>query len=418
MAIIITNEGNQLLRDAVITGKKVDFTQIELIADPKKSPGEMSYLVNVNSVEAQENDTVIVNAHVKNDGFTETYYFNRVNVYANTEKVLFAYDDACNICIPPETIKVLNSLNMYLKIATSSTELKVTYGTYVLKEDYDKTVAKVNRNTEIVDKNTEDLRIASVILQGVYEGADLTAIHAEEIKEHANPWAWIKSRINNRKFEGIYVGDYIPITVNDEKVKMQVAGIDTYYRATDQQLGHHIDFISKDCVKQTVKWSASGNNNGNDTNAHPYMASDLRTYLNGTLLGYIPAEVKAVIKNKRDLLERRYDDTGVKLEDGTATNWYDIGALWVPSEYEVFGSSTRGSKKFSTGLGVQYPIFARGTRDRVKGLGDGGRRCNWWLSTVASESSTNCVRVEDRGQVNTWGASSLLNVPVCFRIGD
>ena len=103
----------------------------------------------------------------------------------------------------------------------------------------------------------------------LYAGRDLTTVFALEIAKYSDAWAWIKARIKAHNFAGIHVADYIPITMNGQTVKMQVAGIDTYYRTTDQQLSHHIDFISKDCFNQTVKWNEANNNNGTAANNSP-----------------------------------------------------------------------------------------------------------------------------------------------------
>ena len=68
-------------------------------------------------------------------------------------------------------------------------------------------------------------------------------VFATEISKFSDPWAWVKNRIQNGNYAGINVGDYIPITINTETVEMQVAGVDVYTGATDNGLGHHIDFI-------------------------------------------------------------------------------------------------------------------------------------------------------------------------------
>lgn len=42
-----------------------------------------------------------------------------------------------------------------------------------------------------------------------------------------------------------------------------------------------------------------------------------------------------------------------------------------------------------------------------------GSRCNWWLASVTSGSSSNCVNVNNNGNSNNWNnASNELCVPV------
>ena len=249
----------------------------------------------------------------------------------------------------------------------------------------------------------------------IYKGRNLATVFAAEIKNYDDEWAWIRARIKAGNYTGIYVGDYIPVTMNNETVNMQVAGIDCYYKTTDQQLGHHIDFISKDCFSETVQWNLENNNNGNADSPYPYMVSNLYKYLTETLYGYLPDKVKKQIAHKRMLLEQRYSASGV-LTDSTTWGWQDMGPLWVPTEYEVFGSVVWGTPGWSAGQAMQYPIFANSYVNRIKGVGNGGGRCLWWLASVRSGASTHACVVSHHGHADHWDASSATHVPVCFRI--
>lgn len=248
----------------------------------------------------------------------------------------------------------------------------------------------------------------------LYEGRDLTKVFALEIGLFTDAWAWIKNRIANANYTGIHVGDYIPLTVNGETHEMQVAGIDTYYRTTDHELGHHIDFISRDCYSQTVQWNTTNNNNGNATSACPYLVSNLKTFLD-TLYESLPAAVKNVITEKRFLLEQRYSASGA-LTDSTSWSWENMGKLWVPTEYEVFDSVVWGTKGYSAMQAVQYPIFRNSWKNRIKGAGPKGGRCSWWLASVRSGYSTFACFVNDNGTAGYWHASNAHRVPLCFRI--
>lgn len=251
-------------------------------------------------------------------------------------------------------------------------------------------------------------------VNGLYKGRNLTTVFASEIANFTDAWAWIKNRIQNANYTGIYVGDYIPITVKNEIVEMQVAGIDCYYRTTDQNLGHHIDFISRDCFSETVQWNTTNNNNGNAENSCPYMVSNLHMWLE-TLYESLPQAVKAQIVTKRSLMEQRYSASGA-LTDSTGWVWQDIGKLWVPHEYEVFGAVVWGTQGWSEGQAMQYPIFANSYLNRIKGAGDGGSRCGWWLASVRSGASANACFVSDYGYAGGWNASGVFRVPLCFRI--
>lgn len=252
----------------------------------------------------------------------------------------------------------------------------------------------------------------------VYAGKDLTKVFAAEIANYSDEWAWIKARITKADYTGIHIGDYIPLTVKNETHQMQVAGIDTYYRTTDQLVGHHIDFISKDCFSETVKWNETDNNNGNTTDPHPYMVSNLKTWLNNTLYSYLPEKVKEQITNKRSLLEARYSASGT-LNNSTGWSWRDIGKLWVPHEFEVFGAVIWGTPCWSQGQAMQYPIFSNSWYNRIKDVSDGNGdrgRGHWWLMTVKSDNSATVCGVGGGGTASGWSTTSMQHVPICFRI--
>ena len=144
------------------------------------------------------------------------------------------------------------------------------------------------------------------------------------------------------------------------------------------------------------------------------MVSNLHTWL-ATLSSHLPQAVKNHIVTKRSLMEIRYSASGA-LTDSTTWEWKDIGLLWVPHEYEVFGSVVWATKGYGQGQAMQYPIFANSYLNRIKGAGHGGSRCGWWLASVWSGRSASACRVSGHGLANYWNASSAYRVPVCFRI--
>ena len=249
-----------------------------------------------------------------------------------------------------------------------------------------------------------------------YEGRDLTVVFADEIAEYDDVWRWFKARVAAHKLDDIHNADYIPFYMGSYAIKAEVAGINPYIRCTDQELAWHVDFISRDLYPTATKWKDGNNNNGTSAQQCPYLGSDVKSFLDG-LVSSLPAGLQAVIAEKRFLLEKRYSSGGA-VTDSTGWGWESLGKLWIPSEYEVFGSVVWGTKGYSAGMALQYPIFANNWKKRIKGNGDGGSCDYWWLLSVYSGNSTYACLVYGYGGASDSGTSSSYRVPICFRISE
>jgi len=304
----------------------------------------------------------------------------------------------------------------------------------------------------------------------IYAGRDLSTVHSAEITASysGNVWAWIKARITNGNFDGIHVGDYIPFTlsagtitdgdtsysITSKTMNAQIAGINTYKGYGDNEVGKHIDFITTTCIGTNIPFNKTNHNNGTSTYNNPFLASKIYACLNGidntgtgydsTAYGYnassggvfqlLPEALRNVIIGKRVYAESRYSGSGHLTAANTAA-WVTWGTavnsggvtrgLWLPTEQEVYGMpiNSGGVKEASTGLdralmgtAVQYPIFAgiagKEGNNKVK------NRVYWWLSSVASGSSTLACVVYNLGIANAVECTNTnISVPVCFRIG-
>lgn len=283
--------------------------------------------------------------------------------------------------------------------------------------DIAKLETRVNELKNTIAELNTNLKYAIDESDRIYQGVDLTVKFTEEIAGYANPWRWIKARLAARNVDGLHIGDYIPIYMGNYLIKMQIAGINTYYRTTDREdLKWHIDWISKDCYPEPVRWFTSNNNNGTSTDPAPYIKSTVKAFLDG-LVAKLPAEVQEVISSKRFLLESRYSASGT-LTDSTAYVWRDLGKLWIPSEYEVFGSCIWSTAPWGSGQAVQYPIFANNWFNRIKGNGDGGDRAYWWILSVCGGNSTKACLIDSGGSSYDDNCSAAHLVPVCFRIKE
>lgn len=129
----------------------------------------------------------------------------------------------------------------------------------------------------------------------------------------------------------------------------------------------------------------------------------------------LPEALKSVIVTKRALLPQRYSASGV-LSNNNSWGWQDMGKLWIPSEVEVYGCGVWANNGLDKGGFVQYPIFNCNMR-RVKGLGDGGGRHNWWLISAYAGNASGFCNVSGDGYAADFIASATwVGLPVCFRI--
>ena len=311
-------------------------------------------------------------------------------------------------------------------------------------------------NDDIVDfgstwsshKTNEILRMANRL----YEGKDLEAHFASEIAEFDdNVWAWIQARIRAGNFQDINVGDWIQFVAGGHIVVAEVAGINTYRNFGNTAVPNHIDFISRDCWPETRQWNRVNYNNGIAAMTTPFLASDIFHWLNGLagqvpndatatmtqnptpagslvavdytvtgMLPRLPAALRAVIIQKRELMPRRFS-AGILLTNSNNWDWRDGGFLWLPSEFEVCGagvwgnvdSPIQGNDKFGA---VQYPLFATNIPKRSKGLGHGGTRTGWWFSSPRGGNSSHSTLVGNHGHASHLNTSGASCVPVCFRI--
>ena len=250
----------------------------------------------------------------------------------------------------------------------------------------------------------------------LYSGKDLSTAFSSEISSYSDVWAWIAARTSAANYDGIMVGDYIPFQMNGYTFQAQIAGIDSYYRTCDSGVGHHIDFISKQCYPATVQWNTTNNNNGNATTPYPWLVSNIYSVLNNTWWNYLPTALKNQVITKRFLLESRYSSSGA-LTSSSGWDWQDLGNLWLPSEYEVFGSNVWSTQGYGSMMSMQYPLFANSASNRLKGTTSGGR-VSWWLLSVSGFHSTTACYVGYTGDAGHHSTSHTgIYAPVCFRIG-
>lgn len=150
-------------------------------------------------------------------------------------------------------------------------------------------------------------------------------------------------------------------------------------------------FESKDCLPAEVPYNQNGRNAGG------FAESGVKWHLDNVVFTSLPEDLQAVISE----VER--------VQEGGKTYRCQ---LFLPTESEMFGDCSYSGDD-------TYPQieYYKDRRHRIKCNRKGGTPDWYWLASVASGSSTNCVSVCYDGYSYGWaGASIELCVPVCFII--
>lgn len=219
-------------------------------------------------------------------------------------------------------------------------------------------------------------------------------------------WEELHNKIQALDFTGIHVGDYKTITLStDEVVVCEVAGIDTYYNYGATKVGHHIDFISRNCLKTAYRYNSTATNSGG------FVGSELFVTLNDTIFNTLPIELQQFIVEKVGYVETK--------TTADASNWSSksVGKLWLPSECEVWGRRIRSEPIYGEGFPVQYPIFVGSTRNISKKSENNSTYVSWWLLTSIAGSATSFGFVHSIAIHSSATATSSNRIPICFRLG-
>lgn len=254
-------------------------------------------------------------------------------------------------------------------------------------------------------------------------GRDLTVVFASEIANYSDEWAWIQARLDAHNLDDLFEGDYIPVTMTTgEIIEMQIAGINTYLNIFSGAVHPHIDWISRDSLATTHVWNTTNNNNGDSTEAQPFMASALYKWLNTTvsgdstsnILSKLPQKVRNVIATKRLYMPTRYTN-GSSLTDDNSWADKSFTGLWLPFEGEIFEHCSWSTRGYGTAAMRQYGLFKSSWKAVMKRNGRGGSFGNWWTASAGSGAATNSVYVSAYGMSANNTASGARGVPVCFR---
>ena len=177
-------------------------------------------------------------------------------------------------------------------------------------------------------------------------------------------------------------GERKNVAIGNETYAVEILGFD--HDALASGAGRAgITFGMVDCLNRTYQM------NSTNTNAGGWGSCALRSTLQSTIFGQLPADLQSVILPVKKLTSAGNQSAVIGTTDDT---------LFLFSEREVFGATT-----YSTGEeGTQYARFAV-TESRVKKAN--GSAHSWWLRSPDASSSTVFCRVNTSGAATNYYAS-------------
>lgn len=345
-AAVMTNDGAALLAAALAGTAKIEFTAL-VAGDGEYTEGERSVAalqartalksqkqsVAFSSIVVESDTSVHLTAALDNEELLAGYYVNEVGLYAvdaldpDAVPVLYSISVAqvADYMPPYNGLTPTTIVQEYYATVDNSANVTIEAGAgaYALADDLADQVAKEAAFETAQAAETE--AAWDGINRIMLPGRDLTVVFADEIADYSDEWAWIQARLDAHDVSGLRVGDYIPINIAAnggiaaETHKAEIAGINTYRRTGDSghEVGYHIDWITRDCYSGTVKFNTTNINNGNASNSSPFLASNLKSWLDGTLYPLLDAKLKAVIKAKRILAPYRYQSGATLTDDNS-----------------------------------------------------------------------------------------------------
>ena len=264
-----------------------------------------------------------------------------------------------------------------------------------------------------------------------YDGNNLLEIFGSAAALHA--------AISSGDFTRIQIGDYYPLHLTgtfrnaataadveiDEDAIMEVAAINPYIRQGPTEfLPQHVLFCSRQCISPALQYRSEPAVWYNPAEENPWRGSALYATLNDPTNGVITLVEETALgayiykgDNNNGIMSYM-EKAGVDSTAPTSADWQGRGALFLPSECEVYGHIERSPRTNSTGSGLynQWPIFAGSMRHIIKSTSNTATgRAYWWLQDMFNNRYICCVAPQGNSGAVTASTTSP-RVPLCFLI--
>lgn len=196
-------------------------------------------------------------------------------------------------------------------------------------------------------------------------------------------WATIISKAEaGTASESYSIGDTKMIDLGTEgKVYAQIAGFGMDPLASDGTKTAGITFVTKGTLATTHRMNPANESGAQGTGANGgWEYSEMRTYLNDTVLPLLPSQLQTAIKSVTKYSGNIVPGESTVTKDGCVTQ----DKLWIPSHREVFGESTYEE------TGPIYSDLFPSQSSCVK-YSQTGSTDYWWLRSAYSVSSFRSV---------------------------
>lgn len=206
-------------------------------------------------------------------------------------------------------------------------------------------------------------------------------------------WDQVIASTKTGKYKTFTVGDMKELDLGTEgTVHMQIVGIDVDDLA-DGSGKAPLTLISKELLTTKHRMNETNTNTGG------WEASEMRTYLRGTVKLLIPSNVATQIKEVKKYSYR---------PDGNIANAETTDDVWIPSRREV---NLTNAKETS---GPVYSSLFSDNTSRIKTKTGATSASIWWLRSAADSGDNDFNGVSSSGSNSHYGASNRYFVALGF----
>ena len=312
------------------------------------------------------------------------------------------------------SLNLSNTNNEYFKVTETILDNKLQAGdetTASVKVEMIKTPINDSVTTSVTAK-----LISTPIENANATGGDRNSKATDDPESFAtDSWSTIQRAVQNNNTSVYNVGDTKSVTINGVDYRVRIANKTTGEHCGDNDTeysqtacGFVVEFV--DIVEQRAMNSTALNVGG-------WLATEMRTYLNGTFYNSLPSDLQAAIKPTRVISGHGSNDS---------TNFTSTDNLYLLSGVEVFGSdsydtasNTTHQLEFYQGMEADAttPWGAQAYSRTYKGYnGSDGSTEYWWLRPAHSFHSDG-FRSVSFGALSNYDAFYPFGLAPAFRIG-